>query len=345
MALNDHDRGAIRDPGRDPVLDRLYAESAREEPPARLDAAIRAAARRAVGARPRPLESIVRAWRVPVSVAAILVLSASLVLFMKEEGADRFDYAPPPAVLQPQPAEEAQTDALRPQMSAPPQEAPSRRAVTPAPPPTPPTGSGREQAAPIARNDLQRQTDAEPSRQPSPAPLAAPLEERRSAPSAIQVAPAPQLQDSAALSKDADSGPKARGRATDPPVTLAAPEPPAARPLPQADTAARKRAESELGAKAGSEQSLLTVPQEAAQPRSPAPSTPRFKPALRPGDTGAQSALRAPIWSGFEAQPAEKWIERIEDLRRTGREADAREMLEEFRKRFPEHPLPASLTQ
>lgn len=96
MALNEHD---MRDPERDARLDRLYAHAGREEPPARLDAAIQAAARRAVGARPRPLGARLRRWGVPISIAAVVVVSVSLVTLMREQGAGRLDesYSPAPA--------------------------------------------------------------------------------------------------------------------------------------------------------------------------------------------------------------------------------------------------------
>jgi hypothetical protein len=73
---------------RDPRLDLLYRDTPRDAPPPHLDAAILAAARREVGARPRPLSAQFRRWRVPVSIAAVVVLSMSLVTLVKEEGGD-----------------------------------------------------------------------------------------------------------------------------------------------------------------------------------------------------------------------------------------------------------------
>ena len=91
MALN-----SGNDMERDESLDRLYRATAAEQPPARFDAAIRAAARREAGAGPRSLSRL-RTWQVPVSLAAVLVLSATLVLMMREEGADRLESAVEPA--------------------------------------------------------------------------------------------------------------------------------------------------------------------------------------------------------------------------------------------------------
>jgi hypothetical protein len=41
--------------------------------------------------------------------------------------------------------------------------------------------------------------------------------------------------------------------------------------------------------------------------------------------------------------PPEKWLERIEDLRRQGRVDEARAGFAEFRKRYPDHVLPTAL--
>ena len=41
--------------------------------------------------------------------------------------------------------------------------------------------------------------------------------------------------------------------------------------------------------------------------------------------------------------PPEKWLERIEELRRQGRLEEARAGLAEFRKRYPDYVLPPAL--
>jgi len=87
--------GTSGDAERDARLDRLYREAGGEMPPARLDAAILAAAHREVGARPRPLSSTLRRWRVAVSIAALVVLSVSLVTLVQEEGGNRSTEIPP----------------------------------------------------------------------------------------------------------------------------------------------------------------------------------------------------------------------------------------------------------
>jgi hypothetical protein len=103
MALNEHGTGgASGGAERDPRFARLYREAAQEAPPAHLDAAILAAARREVGARPRSFASALRRWHVPVSVAAVVVVSATLVILVREqEMAERSIQAPVPAAATP----------------------------------------------------------------------------------------------------------------------------------------------------------------------------------------------------------------------------------------------------
>jgi len=101
--------GGPADESLDPGLARLYREAAREAPPVRLDAAICAAARREARAQPRGLAPVAgevaatRAfgperpaqpqarpfrltWRLPLSLAVVMVLSVSVVTLLREDG-------------------------------------------------------------------------------------------------------------------------------------------------------------------------------------------------------------------------------------------------------------------
>jgi hypothetical protein len=70
-----------------------------------------------------------------------------------------------------------------------------------------------------------------------------------------------------------------------------------------------------------------------------APQAASPAPAAKPGSTRRQSALVR----DYEHQAPEKWLEKIDELKRDGKTTEADDMLAEFKKRFPEHPLPARL--
>jgi len=74
-----------------------YRALGEDSPPQALDAAILAASRRAVGAGPRRAGFSVRRWALPVSVAAVVVLTMSLVVRVQLERPDLETAAPIPA--------------------------------------------------------------------------------------------------------------------------------------------------------------------------------------------------------------------------------------------------------
>jgi len=338
MALTAHHNDTPDTP-RDPLLDRVYAASAREEPPVALDDAIRAAARREVHARPRPLSARLRAWRTPVSIAAVLVLSASLVVLMREEGADTFYHAPPASVSPPQVAAEA-PPAERSQQTNPSPPPSSSQGTTVAPSPALPDRKFEAQK----RSDKPVQDDG--SRQalePPRSPSMNSLEERRSG---ALTAPAARSrpQESAEAAKEAAGGPVVAERAERDVATPGGNL--SDKPLRQDSTIA-KSAEPVTGsteptpaAEAAKAPAASPPPKPLAAQQAPSKSDQTF--AER---RSSAPASRAPVWTGWERQPPEKWIERIEELRRAGQETEAREMLEEFRKRFPGYPLPATLAR
>ena len=93
-------------------LGTAYRAIAREEPRADIDAAILAASRRAVLARP----SAARRWAAPVSIAAVLVLAFGVSLHMQQEkpgieSADPYASRPPASAALPAPKPQAQPDA------------------------------------------------------------------------------------------------------------------------------------------------------------------------------------------------------------------------------------------
>lgn len=71
----------------DKDLSERYRAAVREEPPAHVDAAILAAAKRAVGSRPHSAGAprSLRRWYVPVSLAAVIMLSVIVTLRIERE--------------------------------------------------------------------------------------------------------------------------------------------------------------------------------------------------------------------------------------------------------------------
>jgi len=317
---------------RDPRLDRAYGAGAREEPPAHLDAAILAAARREVGARPHAVSPRLRAWRVPVSIAAVVVLSVSLVTLVREEGGGQlerssamFEYskrtepapAPPPAA-----APEA---AKAPAHARPPSAAPAARQDAAADA----TASAR-----LAEEDSRRAAGAFATRPAEPEPQAPP---RAAAPSPqpFQAAPAAREQRPAlAVDQAIGAGIAAQSAGVRGETEWSvAPSEPVAAPKSAASNMQRDRA--------------ATSDIAGIVSRAPAPAAkPSAKLEVRAPQSGpalADAGRVATLIKEFDAQPPEKWLEKIEALRREGRKGEADDMLAEFKRRFPGHPLPTEL--
>jgi hypothetical protein len=82
----------------DPRVSAHYRSLGDEQPPEALDAAILAASRRAVGAGPR--RSPMRRWALPVSIAAVVVLTMSVVVRIEVERPELEKAAPVPVTPQ-----------------------------------------------------------------------------------------------------------------------------------------------------------------------------------------------------------------------------------------------------
>lgn len=254
----------------DPQLAAIYRAGAEAGPPPQLDDAIRAAARREVGAGPR--RSGFRRWQLPLSLAAVLLLSVTVVTQMREQGADRPEalIAPPPAPV-PAPSVEARREPAR--------------EVSPALPAAKPAAKAPPVAAPVP---------------PSPAVAAL----------SSQMAPPPAAA-TAGQGAGGESAARAAAEAT----------------LVHEDTAAATRRET-----AAPRPLLRSAPAPLAADRAPGAAAMSAKSAAVP----APEAL----WQDLLREPAERWIQRIVELRRGGRTADADALTAEFRRRFPDTSLP-----
>jgi hypothetical protein len=291
MALNERNTTAGAE--RDPRLDRLYAQSAREEPRAGLDEAIRAAARREVQARPQALGARLRRWRLPISIAAVVVLSASVVTLMREEGADRLEEGLSTTTAEPgAPAAPSVGDAkLEARESA---ESPDRTQV-PAPQELPAPAAGL--TAPSGKETQgTRRLDAPAARRAKPAePFPAEIRQR-----------------------GADAAKESASQQPEP-----AAEAPAKTPAPGAARALRAPAPSIQEPPTETEQDLAG------------------KRAFNKSERSLSDSQVNALLQELDGASPEAWLEKIEALRRGGKNDAADEVETEFRRRFPKHPVPA----
>jgi len=188
MALNRHESG---DSDRDARLDALYARTRREAPRTEIDDAVRAAARKAIGSRPRGLGAPLRRWGVPISIAAVVVVSVTLVNLMREEGAGHFEegYSPSErAESNEKPADAPVGGTVRETLEVP---KPARQAPTviPQAPPAPAAEAGAASTAEEPR--MYRRSTAPAGIRPAPTE-ARPGEMGESMADKDQKAPAPQ---------------------------------------------------------------------------------------------------------------------------------------------------------
>lgn len=275
----------FRDDGveRDAKLAALYQAAAREEPPPALDDAVRAAARRAVASRPqRVSSSFIRSWRLPLSIAAVMMLTVSLVTVMREEA---------PEIMLPSGGLLDDVDHKR--------------------------------AAPAA--DIGESATAVPK-------TSGPHAQRSDS---VGLRPPAQSGSSGIGLRDGRVAPEraAESRknmaAADAMTPAPAPAPlPATIPAPAAGAAAEGKVQSK-----SEPASADTALRESSRARA--------KADIQPSAAPPASRMAGAIQPRAELAP-DKWLERIEELRRQGKLEEARTSLAEFRKRFPNHELPAS---
>lgn len=367
MAVNDNPNDGLE---RDPRLAQLLAATSRDEPPAALDAAILAAARREVNARPLaaggdgeagvpPVRAlhVKRNWYVPVSIAAVLVLSVSLVTLVHQEKGD--ELAQPPVATSPLPKASASAPAAEPPAAKPDSALSDAASARPKL-----AEEKRAEAAAVAKAPAAPESYAEPAakqraeKREAPADSAAALSDaarkdqaasvvtRERGPAgatadAQRVAPGTAMGGISSAPRSPAASAPARERRAEPfPAVVGEREAPApaASPPPAPATvpaqASRDALESRPRSEADRNLARGTVQEAPVASAVPAPAA-RPAPALR------QMAKRAVLWRGLEDQLPEKWLERLAEFKRDNRQADADELLAEFRRRFPDHPASA----
>ncbi len=303
---------------RDPRLDATYRDAATEEPPPASDERIRAAARRAVAAGPQSLESRARAeaqrswiarWRVPMSIAASVVVAVTLSYMVQDEAVQKAPIDGLPRSVSPQavavaPAEE--TKAPVPAAAPTPDPALAERAAN--------VEAARADAAAAQSANLHQRATAEPP-PPAPAPAAKALG-RADGPTANGM-----------LAKETERRQAANDAA--PPAS-----PPPARVAPAEMQAAPAGA--------------APAPPPAAAPMAkPAPAPGLAEPvgrdrafADRPGRMEREAAS---VSAEQKARTPEEWLKELRRLKASGRTDEFTKELAEFRKRFPDYKLPADL--
>jgi hypothetical protein len=303
------------------ALRKRYREAADDEPSAHIDDAVHAAARRAVRARPMAVGSpFSGSWRVPLSIAAVVVISATLT-FMVFERSDQ---------LAPRSAGDRAKELARPEVDS---KATSQGVVAPAAP--------ARQAAPSPGSPpaLRDQPVDGALRKQRSTPLLQSKDEAaklREAPAASPGAPAANVAGAAgepvreeAAKTDVDKTP-AESQA---PVE-AKQESYRQKPAAEAEAERQTQAPSAVAVPAPQEQAKRSDALSRARERStdvqpfPGPTI-----AAKPP---AQAAASVPAW---ESSP-EAWLRHIDELRVQGRVSDARVSFEAFRRRYPDYELP-----
>ena len=326
---------------RDRELEGAWRDASRDGPPRHLDDAILARAREAVSPRKEeppselwPLShprSWFMRWRVPLAVAATLVVSATVTLLVYDSGMEE----PPPVVIDrplrkaaPPPGLPAPAGAAKEQEAA----APAPVSPAPAAPTVDTAKPSTDATKPPAPAQKREAPAGEPQRaQPEAPTMGAPA----SAESGRVVAPQPKRAEEAlGASREAPAPPPVVT-----PAPSAAPAPPAA---PAPSTApVPEHAPAAAGAVAPTAPRAAPAPM-AAPPRPAAQGAPRDNAVLEKRDESSQAAPAARAKAAAFATP-EAYVERIRELRRVGRDAEARELLDELHRRFPAFELPDDL--
>jgi len=318
-----------------------YRSASAEEPAAVIDAAIRAHARRAVGSRPRRRGSSFSAnWRVPLSIAAVMVLSVSLtVLTVRQEkhwpSADQL------------PARQG-VPAVEPQAVAPPPAAAS----------TPPRSHAKPRTE--EKQDAPAVKDESSAATAPPAGRSAHLERDFAKPPAAPAKPDEQVAQ--ARKKEAEPFPAAP--VVSAPPARNAPPPPEASSETTDARGMRAQPEQESTSLGGAE-ALAKHGRASEQPDDAAKASssnaveaqgklredntraraervaPAVKPQVASPSASAERPRTAPAdaLAPWESDPKE-WLRHIELLVRQQRTGEARESLKAFRQRYPSYPLP-----
>lgn len=346
-----------------------YRASALDEPPAALDSAIRAAARREVQARPRLASSpFAGSWRVPLSIAAVVVVSVTVTLMV----AEHTRYVPSAQEMTPIAASAPETSREQPEVvPAPPPEPAKKRADTvaaaPASPGATPLGS-RDQRRDAGSDKQEKLALPTPPSPPEPAEgvdryrqQAFPASTKPDAPPSS--APAP------VTAKSTPSADLAGGLSSNMPEQRRlgpAEEHDKPMRLKDEDSAARLAKQAPAAAPSAESKAKESAAPGAA-PEPPPPSAKSAEPGAAAGATPRAATVQQPESRilernalRFSRQESESfdqlhgeaanapwerdpqaWLERVKELQAAGRTEEAKASYKAFRIRYPDYRLPA----
>lgn len=346
-----------------------YRAASQEQPSAQVDDAIRAHARRAVGARPRSIASPFGAsWRVPLSIAAVLVLSVTLTVMVTRQDRHVPTAESPPtrdALSQGTPARAPAESSQQPQSQPPPQAEASPATRQLSRDQAPFADARAPEAAKRSSNAEENAPERREKTRVAKTPEAQSSAAKDSASTELYQAPAPAPSlDEAKLKKEAQPFPATPPAPSASPVPRAEPAPAAAPPAKPAvpAEAMREQERDQIGSQAAagaSQRGLVAGRQDAAKPSSAnvadAQSNLKAEPSAAGSleARGARQKQVAPAAAGASAQSAasppaapwesdpKAWLRHIETLVRDQRMTEARDSFKAFRQRYPAYPLPS----
>lgn len=360
----------------DEIVSRAYATTRddADAPPAALDDAIRAAARRAVHARPQPVgKNWLTRYRIPLSMAAVMMLTSSLVLVSVRERPNLELDLPQVEAAKKKIAAAETTPATRTQTGSSAGDSGSGNVAPAAARTTNAEVLGRlREATPATNTAPPMPARVAPAKEPgakNPAGVAREMETRTTNPIANvkievqgktrEVSPpgAPRLETAAPAIAVAPPQPSPAKLA----AMIAPPPPPAApvamAPATSAEVAADARAEMRRATP--SAKSSAPPAAAAAPPPPAAPAILAAKPAMAKADSAtparAPVAAKLPVPIGVrgnegiadktEPTSAAEWVEQLTTLQRSGNTNALRAALTRFRQRYADFVLPKGLQE
>jgi len=294
-------------PSDDTSIIARYRAAAMETPPRYLDDAIRESARGSSPAAGRPRSTWWWGWRLPLVTAAVAIVTASLVTILLER-------------------EETQ---IQPDLPLSTNNSPSAPSGMSAPAPESSLGS----KPPTPQPDEERST----------APLPAQRTESRPHEGlAVQAPPAsrPQGRPAADMTSGAAQGSQPSDSKQD-----GARERRATTAGQPSSSASQGQDESQVRSDQASPPSAADhgLPEVARKPQSPAAALQAERRALR--DRATPNSAVSALLVELAGEPPDRWTERIAALRREGRREEANALLAEFRRRYPQEPVPQNLSE